>query len=50
MRRQEAQSALFHGFQLVDDVPADHLLRRIDGFFGFGFMRDTLAASYNTTG
>jgi len=50
MGRQVAQGALFYGFRLDDHVPADHLLRRIDGLFDFGFVRDALAASYSTTG
>ena len=37
MGRQVAQGALFYGFQLDDHVPADHLLRRIDGLFDFSF-------------
>lgn len=31
-------------------MPGDHLLRRIDALFNFGFVRDVLAASYSTTG
>nr|WP_241659838.1 transposase [Sphingomonas glacialis] len=50
MSRQVAQGALFYGFRLNDHVPADHLLRRIDALFDFGFVRDALAASYSTTG
>lgn len=50
MGRQVAQGALFYGFRLDDHVPADHLLRRIDALFDFGFVRDALAASYSTTG
>jgi transposase len=50
MGRQVAQGALFYGFRLDDHVPADHLLRRIDGLFDFGFVREALAASYSTSG
>ena len=50
MGRQVAPGALFYGFRLDDHVPADHLLRRIDGLFDFGFVRDALAASYSMTG
>jgi hypothetical protein len=32
--RQVAQGALFYGFRLDDHVPADHLLRRINGCSG----------------
>jgi transposase len=31
-------------------VPADHLLKCIDGLLDFGFVRAPLAASYNSTG
>ncbi len=47
--RQVAQSALFYRFRLNDHVPADHLLRRIDGLLDFGFVREALAASYSTS-
>lgn len=40
---------LFYGFWLDDHVPADHLLRRIEGLFNFGFVLNALAASYSTT-
>ena len=50
MGRQVAQGALFYGFRLDDHVPADHLLRRIDGLLDFGFVREALAASYSTSG
>jgi transposase len=50
MGRQVAQGALFYGFRLDEHVPADHLLRRIDGLLDFGFVREALAASYSTSG
>jgi len=50
MGRQVAQGALFYAFRLDDHMPADHLLRRIDALFDFGFVRDALAASYSTSG
>ena len=50
MGRQVAQGALFYGFRLDDHVPADHLLRRIDGLFDFSFVREALAASYSPSG
>jgi transposase len=31
-------------------VPADRLLRRIDGFLDLSFVRKALAASYSATG
>ncbi|MEP9403601.1 IS1182 family transposase [Sphingomonas sp. VNH70] len=50
MGRQVAQGALFYGFRLDEHVPADHLLRRIDGLLDFGFVREALAANYSATG
>ena len=48
--RYVAQGALFYGFRFDEHVPADHLLRRIDGVLDFGCVREALAASYSTTG
>ena len=50
MGRQVAQGSLFYGFRLDDHVPADHLLRRVDGLLDFGFVREALAASYSASG
>ncbi len=50
MGRQVAQGSLFYGFRLDDHVPADHLLRRVDGLLDFGFVRETLADSYSAAG
>jgi len=50
MGRQVAQGSLFYGFRLDDHIPADHLLRRIDGLIDFGFLREALADSYSVTG
>ncbi|WP_267382466.1 MULTISPECIES: hypothetical protein [unclassified Sphingomonas] len=48
MGHQVAQGALFYAFRLDDHLPADHLLKRIDGLLDFGFVRETLAASYSS--
>jgi transposase len=50
MGRQVAQGSLFYGFRLDDHVPADHLLRRVDGLLDFGFAREALAGSYSASG
>ena len=42
MGQQVAQGSLFYGFRLDDHVPADHILRRIDGPLDFGFVREPL--------
>jgi hypothetical protein len=48
--RQVAPGTLFYGIRLDDHVPADHLFRRINALFDFGFVRDALVASYSPTG
>ncbi len=48
--RQVAQGSLFYGFRLDDHVPADNLLRRVDGLLDFGFVREALSASYSGIG
>jgi transposase len=50
MGRQVAQCALFYGLRLDDHVPADHLLRSVDGLLDFRFVREALAASYSASG
>jgi len=39
MGRQVAQGTLIYEFRLDDHVPADHLLRRIDGLLAAGNSR-----------
>ena len=48
--RQVEQVALFYEFSLERHVPADHLLRSIDGFVELGELRRELAAFYSTIG
>jgi transposase len=50
MGTQKGQGQLFYEFRLDDHVPKDHLLRRIDSFLDFGFVRSKLAASYSPIG
>lgn len=50
MGRQVSQGSLFYGFRLEDHIPADHLLRRIDGLLDFGFVREALSGSYSVAG
>ena len=40
MGHQPRREALFHYFNLEDEVPADHLLRLIDRHVDFSFVRD----------
>jgi transposase len=40
----------FYYFRIEDQVPEDHLLRRIDGHVSFDFVPDKLRDSYSETG
>ena len=42
--------SLFYYFRIEDQVPANHLLRVIDGYVSFDFVREKLRASYSETG
>ncbi len=48
--RQVAQGALFYEFSIEDHVPADHLLRKIDGFLDLSEIRGFLAPYYSHQG
>jgi transposase len=48
--RRMAQEALFYEFSLDRHVPADHLLRAIDGFVDLAGMREHLRPFYSTVG
>ncbi|MGZ5165765.1 MAG: transposase [Burkholderiales bacterium] len=48
--RQVEQAALFYEFSLERHVPADHLLRSIDGFVELGELRRELAPFYSAIG
>jgi transposase len=49
-QRAAAQERLFYAFNLDSQVPADHLLRRIDRFLDLGGLRRHLAPFYSHTG
>src|SRR6266513_2848879 len=44
------QERLFYSFNLEEHVPADHLLRGIDGFLDLSALRQRLAPFYSHTG
>ncbi len=44
------QGRFFYDFCLEDHVPADHLLRRIDGVLDLGAVRRQLIPFYSHTG
>jgi transposase len=50
MGQQTRSESLFYYFRLEDHVPEDHLLRLIDRYMDFAFVRETLKASYSHTG
>ena len=47
---QSAPERLFYDFCLEDHVPADHLLRQIDGFLDLSSVRGELAGHYSPIG
>jgi transposase len=48
--KQEAQSALFYDFSIEDHVPADHILRAIEGIIDLSGVRQHLSGFYSATG
>src|SRR6202162_2198578 len=42
--------SLFYYFRLQDQIPEDHLLRLIDRYVDFSFVRERLKDSYSSTG
>ncbi len=48
--RTGQQDRLFYEFCLEDRVPADHLLRKLDGVLDLGWLRSELAPHYSHTG
>ena len=50
MGRQVADQRRFYDFCLEDDVPADYLLRRIDGLLDLGEVREKLKPHYSHMG
>ena len=47
---QVAQTALFYDFSIEDHVPADHVLRAIDGVIDLSSVRIHLTGFYSSTG
>ena len=48
--RQGSQSQFFFQFDLEEQVPADHLLRKIDAVPDLSALRSALAPFYSHTG
>ena len=50
MGQQTRSESLFYYFRLEDQVPENHLLRLIDRYVSFDFVREKLNDSYSDTG
>jgi hypothetical protein len=49
-RREGRQGQFFYSFNLDQVVPADHLVRQIDGVLDLAWVRQELAPYYSHTG
>src|SRR3989441_5895739 len=50
MGQQSREASLFYSFRLEDQIPETHLLRLIDRYVDFTFVRDRLKSFYSQTG
>ena len=50
MGHQPREESLFYSFRLEDQIPETHLLRLIDRYVDFSFVRDRLQPFYSSTG
>ena len=50
MGQHDRSESLFYYFRIEDQVPENHLLRLIDRYVSFDFVREKLRASYSETG
>ena len=50
MGQQTRTESLFYYFRLEDQIPEDHLLRLIDHYVDFRFVRERLKSFYSLTG
>jgi transposase len=50
MGQQSRAESLFYYFRLEDQIPEDHLLRLMDRFVDFSFVRERLKGFYSSTG
>ena len=48
--QHDRSESLFYYFRIEDQVPENHLLRFIDRYVSFDFVREKLRASYSETG
>jgi len=50
MAQNTRSESLFYYFRIEDQVPEHHLLRLLDRYIDFAFVRETLKESYSHTG
>ena len=50
MGQQSRTESLFYYFRLEDQIPEDHLLRLMDRYVDFSFVRERLKGFYSSTG
>ncbi len=50
MGQQSREESLFYSFRLEDQIPETHLLRLIDRYVDFSFVRERLQSFYSQTG
>jgi transposase len=50
MGQQPRTDSLFYYFRLEDQIPNDHLLKRLDRFIDFAFVRERLRDTYSAVG
>src|SRR5215470_13789697 len=50
MGQHDRSESLFYYFRIEEQVPENHLLRLIDRYVSFDFVREKLRASYSETG
>src|SRR5215467_16126330 len=50
MGQHDRSESLFYYFRIEEQVPENHLLRLIDRYVSFEFVREKLRASYSETG
>jgi transposase len=50
MGQQPRTDSLFYYFRLEDQIPNDHLLKRLDRFIDFAFVRERLPDTYSAVG
>ena len=50
MGQQTRTESLFYYFRFEDQIPEDHLLRLIDRYVDFSFVRERLKSFYSSTG